>query len=148
MAALGITRLSCMNGWQYARNGVLTLSAISYFNVIAGRVCVWHISIWWSLCFSTWVWDIWRRYIFLKEKCKTSLRIYDVWLYEYMVIYNLFDLALCLSRTRSTSIHYCPTGSHGNQVIDFLSPGLRPFSFIWPIFNLATDFCFLFPVTL
>jgi hypothetical protein len=87
-----------MNGWQYARNGVLTLSAISYFNVIAGRVCVWHISIWWSLCFSSCIWDIWRRDIVLKENCKISLTIYDVWSYEYLVIYDLFAWAMCLSQ--------------------------------------------------
>jgi len=116
LAALGITMPSYMNGWQYARNCVLTLSAISCFNVIAGCVCVWDISIWWIVPFIL-IWDIWRRNIVLKENCEISPTIYDVWLYDYLVIYDLFAWAVCLS---STSIHYRPTGSQGDQVIPFL----------------------------
>jgi len=39
MAALGITMPSYMNGWQYAHNCVLTLSAISCFPCYS-RVCL------------------------------------------------------------------------------------------------------------
>ena len=40
------------------------------------------------------IWDIWRRNIVLKENCEASTTIYDVWLYEYLVIYDLFAWAV------------------------------------------------------
>lgn len=81
--------------WQLCFN----ISAISYFNVTAGRVCVCDISIWWILCFSSCIWDIWRRNIVLKENCEISPTIYDVWVYEYLVTYDfLFACAVCLSQ--------------------------------------------------